>query len=388
MRWLFSSITPLGWVIICGSTLCLATGWYLGWVEFVAVGLGGVMALLSALPFVLGGVALSVERSVDPESAQVGEIATSTLKITNTGRRTSPSRTITDGTSANRTTHSAIEIDKIKPGSTIRHQSPIPTNKRAALTLGPCNISKGDPLGVLKRTFSQLDAVTYFVHPRVVALKSVSAGFVKDLEGPTFDTSPAGDVAFHTIREYETGDDIRHIHWMSTARTGQLMIRHYVDNRRPYLGVIVDNRAASMSSSEFEIALEVAASHLSAALLEGRPVSIWVGTQEITTSTSPAERKTALDRLCLSEQIQGSQPIDALVQKARQADPDISAVLLISGSIEISELIHYASFTNRHVPALLARCRDSDSPPLPDIPNATTLDFSSVEEFAARWEKL
>ena len=52
------------------------------------------------------------------------------------------------------------------------------------------------------------------------SVRPLPAGFAKDLEGPTTDASPAGDVAFHAMRPYRLGDDPRHIHWMSTARTG------------------------------------------------------------------------------------------------------------------------------------------------------------------------
>ena len=73
------------------------------------------------------------------------------------------------------------------------------------------------------------------------ARRPLPVGFAKDLEGPTSDASPAGDIAFHALRPYQLGDDHRHIHWMSTARTGTLMVRHYVDNRRPTLAVLLDD---------------------------------------------------------------------------------------------------------------------------------------------------
>ena len=61
-------------------------------------------------------------------------------------------------------------------------------------------------------------------------------------------------------RQYAPGDDVRQIHWMSTARTGQPVVKHNVDNRRPFLGVLVDNQTTSMSAEQFEVALEAAAS--------------------------------------------------------------------------------------------------------------------------------
>ena len=73
-------------------------------------------------------------------------------------------------------------------------------------------------------------------------VRAPSVGFAKDLEGPTSRRltrrrrrvprrcAPTGSATTP-----------RHIHWMSTARTGTLMVRHYVDNRRPHLGVLLDD---------------------------------------------------------------------------------------------------------------------------------------------------
>ena len=129
----------------------------------------------------------------------------------------------------------------------------------------------------MRREIAQTDTQTLWVHPRVAALRPLPVGFAKDLEGPTSDASPAGDVAFHALREYELGDDHRHIHWMSTARTGTLMVRHYVDNRRPNLTVVVDTEIDSYRSErQFDLAIEVAASLGVSSMLHGQPVAVWL----------------------------------------------------------------------------------------------------------------
>ena len=52
-----------------------------GWVEFFALSAGMLLALLLAIPFVVGGRGLLIEREVAPERVQVGESATSRLTI-------------------------------------------------------------------------------------------------------------------------------------------------------------------------------------------------------------------------------------------------------------------------------------------------------------------
>ena len=129
---------------------------------------------------------------------------------------------------------------------------------------------KSDLVNLMRREIVQTGTQTLWVHPRVVALRPLPVGYAKDLEGPTSDASPAGDVAFHALREYELGDDHRHIHWMSTARTGTLMVRHYVDNRRPNVTVVVDTNVESyIDPAGFDTAIEIAASLGVSSLMAG-----------------------------------------------------------------------------------------------------------------------
>ena len=46
-------------------------------------------------------------------------------------------------------------------------------------------------------------------------------GISRNLEGPSSDASPQGSATFHRLREYVVGDDLRTVHWPSTARVGQ-----------------------------------------------------------------------------------------------------------------------------------------------------------------------
>src|SRR5699024_2759591 len=44
---------------------------------------------------------------------------------------------------------------------------------------------------------------------------------------------------FHT-REYVPGDDLRHVHWPSTAKFGELMVRHEADEETLYALIVID----------------------------------------------------------------------------------------------------------------------------------------------------
>ena len=113
-----------------------------------------------------------------------------------------------------------------------------------------------------------------FVHPRTVALASSASGFIRDLEGmPTTDLSSA-DVSFHALRDYVPGDDRRHIHWKTTARTNKLMVRQFEETRRAHLAVSLSiNTDEYASEQEFEMAISVAASIGRQAIREQRELT-------------------------------------------------------------------------------------------------------------------
>lgn len=377
-------VTPLGWVTGAGAAVGGSVGWWLGWIEFVAVGLGCLLVLFLAVPFILGRHELRLSRALSLDRVGVGERAESILTIENTGSRKSAPRIIADSIASSRR---LIDVPALRADQPLVHRVELPTGKRGVLAIGPAEITKGDPLGVLRRSHHGTGESRLWVHPRFTALAPLRSGFVKDLEGPTLDTSPAGDVAFHTIRQYVHGDDVRHIHWMSTARVGTLMIRHYVDNRRPYLGVYMDSRPEAMNEREFEIALEAAASMVVSAALESRPIALWVGDQEVVTENSPADRNEALDRLCLSRQAAQSKSVRQAIDTVRRVDAGVSAVVLLTGSIPLVELLPTVVEVARDTDLVVARCSE-ERVPATSLPRAALVDFSSLDEFAATWRGL
>ena len=220
------------------------------------------------------------------------------MRVTNPRRTPLASRTIEEHVGGRPL---RLDVPPLGPGRSTEAVYALPTARRGVVTVGPALIVKTDLLGLMRREIAQTDVHQLWVHPRVAALGPLPVGFAKDLEGPTSDASPAGDVAFHALREYEPGDDHRHIHWMSTARSGTLMVRHHVDNRRPNVTVVVDTEIASYRSErQFDLAIEVAASIGVSSLLNGQPVAVWLDRDVVTGQNRPAGRTDVLDRLTLA----------------------------------------------------------------------------------------
>ena len=80
------------------------------------------------------------------------------------------------------------------------------------------------------------------------------------------------------------------------------MVRHYVDNRRPNVTVVVDTEIDSYRSErQFDLAIEVAASLGVSSMLHGQPVAVWLDRDVVTGQNRPAGRTDLLDRLTLAD---------------------------------------------------------------------------------------
>jgi uncharacterized protein (DUF58 family) len=153
---------------------------------------------------------------------------------------------------------------------------------RGRYEVGPLIVRLTDPFGLceLIRSFPSVDRLT--VIPQVVQLPTVR------LAGEYAGTgdSRARSVAVHgeddaATREYRNGDDLRRVHWRSTARTGELMVRREEQPWESRATVVLDTRAFAHRgegpTASFEWAVSAAASiavHLRHAGYKLRLVSV------------------------------------------------------------------------------------------------------------------
>ena len=77
-----------------------------------------------------------------------------------------------------------------------------------------------------------------------------------------------------TLREYAPGDDLRHVHWRSTARRGHLMMRQNETRRRAPVLLMLDVRPATHDRASFERGVEAVASIATALDRAGRPFEV------------------------------------------------------------------------------------------------------------------
>jgi uncharacterized protein (DUF58 family) len=184
-------------------------------------------------------------------------------------------------------------------------------------------------LGLLRRTQVWTGELTLIVHPTTVALAELGTGFVRDLEGQESTTRSDSDVSFESLRPYETGDDRRQIHWLSTARTGQLMVRQYVDTRRSHAGLLVDGDPKAYESEvDFETAVSVAASLGARVLLDDQQVTCLVGSQRVPSTT----RSSLLDGLSSIEFADTKAGLGHSIAQLTRMASGMSVAFVVTGS--------------------------------------------------------
>jgi uncharacterized protein (DUF58 family) len=269
-----SVVTPLGWVVSALVPLALLGGYLWGWQELVVAGVVGAVLALVALLYVVGGRRWAVTLTPPPQRVAVGDAASAEILVRNEGFRRSFG-TVVDLPVG----HAVIPVPI--PGLPARGEAArsvvIPTDRRGRLSLGPVRTVRADPIGLVRRERLWTSAAEFIVHPRTIDIPSTSSGLVRDLEGqPTRDLT-SSDLAFHALREYVPGDERRHIHWKSTAKTGTFMVRQFEQTRRSHLVVALSIASIDFGSdAEFELAVSVTGSLGARAIRDAREVSVVV----------------------------------------------------------------------------------------------------------------
>ena len=320
--------SALGWSVLLSGIAALSIGVAFGWAEFLGVASVVLLTVVAAIPFVLTNPHYAARVELASERVVVGEQAVGRVLVQNTAARTSPSARIELPVGR---AQAEFRVPRLAPGEEHDDLFSIPTQRRAVLTLGPITSVRTDPLGLLRRTVDWTDPVELFVHPRVVPLSSETIGIIRDLEGlPTRDLAD-DDVSFHALREYVAGDDLRHVHWRSTARTGTLMIRQFEQTRRSHLVLVLSTRLSDYADeNEFELAISIAGSIGLSALRGGKALSILTSSGQLICPTATA----LLDGLSAIEGESGARArgISDIAQEVTAHAPQASVVAFITGS--------------------------------------------------------
>jgi uncharacterized protein (DUF58 family) len=363
-------VTPLGWVMLGVIPLSFVAGYLLGWVELVLVAWAGLVLALIAVLYLVGRSPFHVVLGLAHRRVVVGESARGVVTVDNpTSRRILGVKVeIPVGAGL-----AELAMPSLRKGAEYSQEFAIPTLRRGVISVGPVRTVRADPIGLVRRELVWTDTAELVIHPQTIGVPSTSTGLIRDLEGTATRDLTSSDVAFHALREYQTGDERRYIHWKSTAKTGTYMVRQFEQTRRSHLVVALSLASADYASDEqFELAVSAAGSLGVRAIRDGRTVSVVVSsiTPEFAKRKNYAVRSLAthlpsrlLDDLAVVDLDDSALEIRDVARVAADEVIGISVAFLICGSVPTPAELRGASATFPLDVAVVAIVCDPDAVP-------------------------
>lgn len=276
---LLSWFTVRGTSFLAAGAVAVVAGMFLGSAPMMSVG-----ALLLCLPVFSVLTArraryqLRCERQIVPPRVAPGQSATVTLRLQNVSRIASGLLLAEDSVPYSLGARPRYVLNGIERGGTREISYQLRSDLRGKFTVGPVRIRIADVFGLVELAADFAATSTLTVTPKVVPLLSapMTGTWSSEGEGRTRMTAAAGDDDV-IPRPYRTGDELRRVHWRSTARYGELMVRREEQRWQDRAVLILDTRQdAHMGSgpySSFEFAVSAAASvgvHLARSGLGGQ----------------------------------------------------------------------------------------------------------------------
>lgn len=269
--------TARGWALTaCGAALVLFGG-LVGSVDMVRIGLAAVALVVGAGALVAWHSSstarhrIDVLRTVRPNPVHVGEAAQVTIDVTArdaTARARLAGLRFAEQASSELSGGRALRARVERSPSAVGVRYVVHAAKRGRWNLGPLVVTRADLFGVVRAPTSLGGVAEVAVWPAIATLPAPASVLVGEPDRVALGArSPSTDDA--SLRDYREGDDLRRVHWRSSARRGSLLVRS--DERagmRP-VTVLLD-QPARPAAVEWSISL---AASMAVAMLEaGHPV--------------------------------------------------------------------------------------------------------------------
>ena len=373
-------MTRLGWGAAVAGLALLGVGLGASWPPLLALGVGLVVLSLGALAYVLRSPRVDLERAVEPPRVEKRRPAIAVIRATNLSRRTLAPVPIEQRLGP---TVFRAELPRLRKGEQGLRTYRLPTSRRGTYEIGPVEVPRADPFGLCRRSRALGEPQVISVHPRVIGLRPIASGTSRNLEGPSSDMSPQGSVTFHRLREYVIGDDLRKVHWASTARLGKLVVRQYVDTAQPYTVVLVDLRPEVYSPDSFEEAIDVTASVVASMSAGGAPVQLRTTAGERVGGTRKSDPTVLVDYLTdLAPSAEGSLLGELLALRRERGG---NALVVVTGVAQVDSLPEVAALRRRFDQVIVASLVPRATP-APTYPGITILVGTNADDLARSWE--
>lgn len=323
-------LTRTGWLVLVASVLTVAAGRVFGLPELYLLGATGVaLAVLAVLQVRRPPPDLDVERVIHPRRVHLGSSSRVELRITNRGRRRAPVLRLHDPVAG--TIGATVSLAPLDAGEQQAASYRLPTERRGLVEVGPLVAERTDAFGLARRRHAVAGDAALTVLPAIEALGGLATGGGLDdplagIAHPVLGSS--GDEDFATLRPYVIGDDLRRVHWSSSARVGDLLVRQDDPPWQGHLTVVLDAREDRLDADRFELAVSAAASLVHAVALRGDRARLLVSDG---TDTGLLDARAGRDRLLEHLAVVGRHAGGALPTPALEGRARSGGVVFIGG---------------------------------------------------------
>ncbi|MEU5902848.1 DUF58 domain-containing protein [Micromonospora sp. NPDC047467] len=382
-------ITARGVGLLVAAVVLLGVGFRFAYPELAVLGAAAGAAVGYAALTAAWRPRLLVTRSADPDRVARGEPASMTLTVRNAGRLRS-ANLLAEDRCGNRTV--PVPVLRLRPGRDTEVRYDVPTHRRGVVPVGPLRVTRRDPLGLVALARPYGETAPVWVHPRIHPLTAVPTGAGRSLDGRV-DGVPHGSITFNSLREYVVGDELRRVHWRTSARVGELMVRENVDTSLPRLVVLLDNRAVAHPqvvdgvAESFESACEAAASVVTAAHRADLPVLLLlVGAEPERGDPGGAAGPAPgpLDRLAAAELSGDGDALRATTTRLRQ-DRLGDTLIFLTGPAGRGELGHVGALRGAY-PSVVVGVFGATEPTATGATGLVVVDAADGAQFAAEWD--
>ncbi|MFF3688453.1 DUF58 domain-containing protein [Streptomyces sp. NPDC002187] len=262
-------LTTRGRSFLAAGVAAAVCAYLLGQADLLRVGLLlAVLPLLAVLVLYRTRYRVAASRRLAPARVPSGSEARVHLRMDNVSRMPTGLLMLQDHVPYVLGPRPRFVLDRVEAGGRREVSYRVRSDLRGRYPLGPLQLRLSDPFGMceLTRSFSAFDTLT--VIPRTEALPAVrlsgeASGYG---DGRQRSLALAGDDDV-IPRAYRHGDDLRRVHWRSTARYGELMVRREEQPQRSRCTVLLDTRAKAYQGSGPDSAFEWAVSGAASALM-------------------------------------------------------------------------------------------------------------------------
>jgi uncharacterized protein (DUF58 family) len=284
---------------------------------------------------------LSCVRHLDPYRVEVGSTSTVRLRLENVSRLPSGVLLMEDVLPYVLGGRPRFVLDRVEPRGSRDVSYPVASDVRGRYVIGPLGVRLTDPFGLceLDRSFFATDELV--VTPVVNPLPPVRLGGDWASGGESsaraIATSGLDDAA---TREYRHGDDVRRVHWRSTARVGELMVRREEQPYQNRATLLLDGRGRAHrgegAASSFEWSVSAVASIGVALARSGYALSL-VGElgESLTPPGAPVTEGVLLEALA-GVGTSGVPTLDLAVERLRRGGYG-GVLVAVVGAVDLEE---------------------------------------------------